>query len=76
MSYGWLNRGIVYFVSTCGTMIRHEINYCTSFGNGFGSLSSKPLPRPSIAHFLYKFLPLIDEHNNATRQSALALEEK
>ena len=75
MAYGWSNCGIAYFVSTCGTTIRHEIDYRTSFDDGFGNISSKPLPRPSIAHFLYEFLPLIDEHNKA-RQSALALEEK
>lgn len=34
----------------------------------------KELPRPTIAHMLYEFLPLIDEHNKA-RQNALALEK-
>ena len=52
MAYGWSNRGIAYFVLTCGTMIRHGIDYRTSFEDGFGNISSKPLPRPSIAHFL------------------------
>ncbi len=55
--------------------MRHELDYRTSFGDGFGNISSKPLSRPSIAHFLYEFLPLIDEHNKA-RQSALALKDK
>jgi hypothetical protein len=32
MAYGWSNRGIAYFVvSTCGTTIRHKVDYCTSF---------------------------------------------
>ena len=75
MAYGWSNWGIAYFVSTCGTTIRHEIDYYTSFDDGFGNISSKPLPQLSITHFLYTFLPLIDEHNKA-RQSTLALEEK
>ena len=37
-------------------------------------MQEKELPRPTIAHLLYEFLPLIDEHNK-TRQSALALEK-
>ena len=32
------------------------------------------MPRPTVAHMLYEFLPLIDEHNEAC-QSALALEK-
>ena len=40
----------------------------------FGNVQEKELPRPTVAHMLYEFLPLIDEHNKA-RQNALALEK-
>jgi hypothetical protein len=29
----------------------------------YGNVSSKQILRPKIAHFLYEYLPLIDEHN-------------
>ena len=61
-------------VSTCGKTVRHEQNYYSSFEDAFGNVGTKELARPAIAHMLYEFLPLIDEHNKA-RQSALALEK-
>ncbi|KAL7525905.1 hypothetical protein ACHAXR_002386, partial [Thalassiosira sp. AJA248-18] len=74
MAYAWSNKGIAYIVSTCGTTVRHEKNYYASFEDAYGNRCTKELPRPAIAHMLYEFLPLIDEHNKA-RQSVLALEE-
>ena len=62
-------------VSTCGTTVRHTIDYRSKFPDGYGNTDSRSYPRPSIAHFLYEFLPLIDEHNKA-RQNILALELK
>ena len=55
--------------------MRHERNYISSFEDAYGNVGTKELARPAIAHMLYEFLPLIDEHNKA-RQSALALEKK
>ena len=75
MCYAWSSKGLAYIVSSCGTTIRHETDYRSCFEDGFGNTDSKALPRPAIAHFLYEFLPLIDEHNKA-RQSALRLEGK
>ncbi len=75
MAYAWSNKGISYMVSSSGTTVRHETDYRSSFSDGFGNTDSKALPRPAVAHFLYEFLPLIDEHNK-TRQSNLALERK
>ena len=74
MAYAWSNKGISYFVSSCGTTIRHERNYMSKFEDEMGCVQAKELARPQVAHMLYEFLPLIDEHNKA-RQSCLALEE-
>ncbi len=74
MAYAWSNKGIAFFVSSCGTTIRHEKNYYSKFEDEMGCVQAKELARPEVAHMLYEFLPLIDEHNKA-RQSCLALEE-
>ena len=69
------NRGITLIVSSCGETIRHEIDYRSKFDDGHGNVQSKFLARPAIAHMLFEFLPLIDEHNKA-RKSHLALERR
>lgn len=74
MAYAWSNKGISYFVSSCGTTIRHEQNYVSKFEDEMGCVQTKELARPAVAHMFYEFAPLIDEHNKA-RQSCLALEE-
>ncbi|KAL7554128.1 hypothetical protein ACHAWF_017536 [Thalassiosira exigua] len=74
MAYAWSQKGIAYMVSSCGTTVRHEKNYMSRFEDEFGNVSEKELPRPTVAHFVYEFLPLIDEHNKA-RQNYLALEK-
>ncbi|KAL7549478.1 hypothetical protein ACHAWF_012745 [Thalassiosira exigua] len=74
MAYAWSNRGVAYMVSSCGKTVRHSQNYTSRFEDDFGNVQVKELPRPTIAHFLYEFLPLIDEHNKA-RQNVLALEK-
>ena len=75
MVYAWSHQGLSYMVTTCGTTVRHVTDYTSKFEDGYGNTSSKQLPRPAVAHLLYDFLPLIDEHNK-TRQNALALERK
>ena len=74
MAYAWSQRGITCMVSSCGTTVRHEKTYKSKFEDEFGNVSKKELPRPAVVHFLYEFLPLIDEHNKA-RQNFLALEK-
>ena len=74
MAYAWSQKGIAYMVSSCGKTVRHETPYRTKFDDGFGNVDYRELPRPAVAHFLYEFLPLIDEHNK-TCQNALALEK-
>ena len=74
MAYAWSARGVSYIVSTCGTTVQHEIPYVSRFEDEFGHTSTKDLARPSIAHIMFEYLPLIDEHNKA-RQNVLALEK-
>ena len=46
----------------------------SSFEDEFGNVSHKTIDRPELCHFLYEYLPLIDEHNKQ-RQRLLALEK-
>ena len=73
MAYAWSHKGIVYMVSSCGSTVRHSKNYTSKFEDEHGHVQIKELARPTIAHFLYEFLPLINEHNKA-HQNTLALE--
>jgi hypothetical protein len=73
MVYAWSQKGVSYFVSTCGRTDPHPIKYQSNFENDVGAVSYKEIDRPWIAHFLYDYLPLIDEHNKQ-RQSLLHLE--
>mmetsp|Transcript_9413 Transcript_9413/g.20280 ORF Transcript_9413/g.20280 Transcript_9413/m.20280 type:complete len:903 (+) Transcript_9413:61-2769(+) len=66
---GWLC-GDAFF----GTTVQHETPYVSKFEDEFGHTNTKDLARPSIAHMMYEYLPLIDEHNKA-RQNVLALEK-
>jgi hypothetical protein len=75
MEYAWSSRGVAYMVSSCGKTVMHEQSYVSRYEDEFGIVQEKELQRPPVAHFLYEFLPLIDEHNKA-HQSALALEKK
>lgn len=75
MAYAWSSRGVAYMVSTCGKTVMHRDAYMSRFEDEYGNVQEKELPRPAVAHFIYEFLPLIDEHNKA-RQSVLALEKK
>jgi hypothetical protein len=73
MAYAWSQRGVSYFVSTCGSTEVSKEPYYTKFEDEFGGVSAKEIKRPKLAEFLYQFLPLIDEHNKQ-RQALLALE--
>ena len=75
LAYAWSNRGVSYFLSNCGVTSRHSVPYKTHFTDEHGNVTNKSLPHPCIAHFIYNFLPLIDEHNKQ-RQSILRLEKK
>jgi hypothetical protein len=63
MAYAWIQKGISYFLSTCGSTEGSSVLYRSAFEDEFGNVGYKFLPRPQIAHFTFEYLPLIDEHN-------------
>jgi hypothetical protein len=73
LAYAWSQRSVAYMVSSCGKTTSHELKYLTHFEDEFGNVQFKEIERPSVAHFLFEYLPLIDEHNKQ-RQSILNLE--
>jgi hypothetical protein len=75
LAYTWSQKGVSYFLPTCRITHHSSVMYKSSFEDEFGSISSEFFPRPQISHFLYEYLPLIDEHNKQ-RQSVLGLERK
>lgn len=74
LAYAFSNNDTTYMVSSSGTTITHERPYRSNFTDEYGNVTFKEIPRPSVAHFLYELLPLIDNHNK-DRQSLLALED-
>jgi hypothetical protein len=61
--YAWSHRGVSYIVSTCGDTSTHEEKYMLAFEDDWGRIQYKMLDHLLITHFLYEYLPLIDEHN-------------
>ena len=74
MAYAWSQKGISFFLSTCGSTAKSRNSYRSHFENEYGQVDFKELPRPKLAEFLFEYLPLIDEHNRM-RQDRLALEK-
>ena len=74
MAYARSSKGVASMVSSCGKTVMHVDPYIFRFEDEYGNVQEKELPHPTVAHMLYEFLPLIDEHNKA-RQNALALEK-
>ena len=75
VAYAWSQHGISYLLSTCGSTEPSERMYTSYFEDDFGNVGSKEVSRPKLAHLLYDYLPLIDEHNKQ-RQKILGLERK
>jgi hypothetical protein len=75
MAYAWSQKGISYFLLTCGSTEVSSVLYRSAFEDKFGNVNYNFLPHPQIAHFTFEYLPLIDEHNNQ-RQAVLGLEQK
>ena len=73
IAYSWSKRGVSYFITTCGDSNCGTATYRTAFENEYGEAVLKDIQRPDIASFLYKYLPLVDEHNRQ-RQGILAIE--
>jgi hypothetical protein len=74
VAYEWSQRGVSYFLSTCGKTSSAAKMYTTHFEDEFGFVNTRDINRPDIAHFLYELLPLIAEHSKQ-RQSILNLEK-
>ena len=72
--YAWSQKGVSFFVSTCGKTEQSDKPYPSHFEDEFGFVDYKELPRPRLSEFLFEYLPLIDEHNRQ-RQDRLALEK-
>jgi hypothetical protein len=75
LCYAWSQKGVSYFLSTCGSIHQSSVMYQSNFEDDFGNVSSKFLPRTQVCHFLYELLPLIDEHNKQS-QYVLGLERR
>jgi hypothetical protein len=75
MAYAWSQRGVSYISSTCGSTALAGKMYMSYFEDNYGNVGSKEISRPELAHLLYNYLPLIDEHNKQ-RQKILGLENK
>ena len=65
MACAWSSKGGVCMVSSCGKTVMHKEPYVSHFEVVYANVQEKHLPHPTIAHMLYEFLLLIDEHNKA-----------
>jgi hypothetical protein len=75
LAYDWVQRGVSYLLSTCGNIDVSSVAYRSACEDNFGNVDYKFLPRPQLAHFIFEYLPLIDE-DNKQRQAILGLERK
>ncbi len=73
MAYAWSNKGINYIISSYGKIVHSKNDYQSNFADAYGNTKTRLHAQPAIAHMLYMFLPLINEHNKA-QQNALELE--
>ena len=64
MAYAWSQKGISFFVSTCGSTAKSCKTYRSHFENEYGQVDYKDLPRPKLAEHLYEAAPLIDENSS------------
>jgi hypothetical protein len=75
LAYAWSQKGVSYFVSTCGSTEPSDVKYQSKFEDEWGNTNVREINRPNLAHFFYQYSPLIDEHNKQ-RQSLLSLEKR
>lgn len=75
MAYAWSQKGVSYFVSTCGSSEASPVKYQSKFEDEWGNTNLREIDRPDLCHFYYEYAPLIDEHNKQ-RQSLLGLEKR
>lgn len=53
----------VFFLSTCGSTAKLRNSNRSHFKNEYNQVDFKEFPLPILAEFLFKYLPLIDDHN-------------
>jgi hypothetical protein len=75
IAYAWSQKGVSYFISSCGSTVPSQIKYESKFEDEWGMTNFREIDRPQIVHFLFEYLPLVDEHNKQ-RQSLLSLEKR
>ena len=74
MACAWSQKGVSFFLSTCGSTAKSRNSCRSHFENECGHVDFKELPCPKLAEFLFEHSPLIDEHDRM-RQDRLALEK-
>ena len=75
LAYAQSQRGVSYMISICESTEVQDKKYLSHFEDDFGNVTYKELNRPHICHFIYEFVPLIDEHNKQ-RQNLLNMKMK
>jgi hypothetical protein len=63
MAYAWSQRGVSYILSTCSSMVPADKTYTSYFEDDYSNVGSKQIHHPELAHLLYDYPSLIDEHN-------------
>jgi hypothetical protein len=75
IAFAWSQSSTAFFISTVGTTGPAKESYRSSYEDEYGQKCSKLIRRPEIVDFIYRFLPVIDNHNKS-RQHLLRLERK
>jgi hypothetical protein len=75
IAFAWSQKGVSCFILTCGSTKSSPIKYESKFEEEWGNNNFCEINQLDVVHFLYEYLPLIDEHSKQ-RQSLLALEKR
>jgi hypothetical protein len=75
IAFAWSQKSISFFISTIGTTAPALESYASNFEDEYGNTCSKLIQRPEIVDFIYRFLPVNDNHNKS-RQHLLKPEKK
>jgi hypothetical protein len=75
IAYAWSKRGVSYILSMCSSTELSNKCYMKYFEDDYRNVGSKEVSHPKLAHLIYGYLPLIDEHNKQ-RQKILGLERR
>lgn len=75
IAFAWSQTSTAFFISTVGVTEPALESYHSSYEDEYGQRCTKLIERPEIVDFIYRFLPVIDNHNKS-RQHLLKLEKK